>query len=365
MKDKLLQVGINTYKRLARVYTPLPRQIKIEVTRACNLRCAGCRRIFPESIANAPGPTHLTVDILEAVTEGLPIKVVRFTGDGEPLCNPYLRDLLTSLKIRGIRSMITTNATLLDRVWIRLLEDLGVFRVSVSFDGATKETFESLRGGADFDQVYEACQLLGQSRMQLYMNCLLSTDEVIEQLPSYLSMALEMGATGIHLMKFQSQEEGIWTPPDLSKHKGVLEWVGTKAKQVGLEVSAQYTTGPTFRECEDPYIAPWITLTGDVFPCVYMANMREYELYQGERMPVPWRNYVMGNLLGGTQAGDIWKNEAYKDLRRVLKATRKPNGYTTSTEAVLEVKKDMAYNPERERFSFCNACLCRWGESGL
>ena len=103
MNDKLLQKGINLYKVVNRWHTFMPRQVKVEVTKICNLHCAGCRRNFPESIANAPGPKHLVVGRLERVIKDLPIKVVRFTGDGEPFCNPHLDELLMALRRKGIK----------------------------------------------------------------------------------------------------------------------------------------------------------------------------------------------------------------------------------------------------------------------
>lgn len=361
MNDKLLQKGINLYKLVNRYHTFLPRQVKVEITRACNLHCVGCRRNFPESIANAPGPKHLTLDMLKDIIKDLPIKIVRFTGDGEPFCNPNFGHILAYLASMGIRSAITTNATWINRNWIEALEDSKVFRISVSFDGAVKETFEALRGGAKFEQVVEACKLIGKSKIQLYMNCLLSTDEVIEQLPKYVGLAKEVGATGIHIMKYQSQEEDTWNPPDLSKHGDMLEWVNLKARQVGLIVSAPYTTDPSFRECEDPFIAPWVALTGEVFPCVYMANMREYEVYQGEKIVVPWRNYVMGNI-NETPLRDIWKNEAFKELRQHLKIDRKfCSGGAVTPQDLLEEKKSEG----PDRFHFCTGCSCQWGESGI
>ena len=362
MKDKLLQVGIDTYKKAARYHTFLPRQVKVEVTRACNLHCIGCRRNFPGSIANAPGPQHLTFDMLKDIIKDLPIKVVRFTGDGEPLCNPTFHKILAYLYTKGVRTAITTNATLLNESWIRFLEQNKVLRVSVSFDGAKKETFEKLRGGADFNQVLEVCRLLGKSKIQLYMNCLLSTDEVIEQLPNYVELAKEVGATGIHLMKYQSQEENVWAPPDWSKHQGLLEGITKEAKKRGLLISAPYYGEPTFRECEDPYMAPWISLAGDVYPCVYMANMREYEVYLGEKIPVPSGYYIMGNIKD-TPLREIWYNRTYWELRDVLNTTRKTfTGKVISPKLLLKGKKIME---GKERFGYCHFCPCRWGESGI
>lgn len=362
MDSKIYQQAINVYKALSRRHVFDPRQVKIEATKVCNLTCAGCRRNFADSIANVPGPKHLTVDVLKTIIEGTKIKVVRFAGDGEPLCNPHLEHILEYLHSVKVKWAITTNGTLVDERWVRLAKRSGAIRVSISFDGVEKATFEKLRGGANYEQVLEVCKIISRNGVPLFMNCLLSTDEVIEQLPGYIQLAKSVGATGVHLMKYQSQDNTLWTPPNWSKHAGMLERITKEARKAGLVLSApSYNTCPTFRECEDPYIAPWVALTGEVFPCVYMANMREYEIYEEQKISVPWRNYVMGNI-NETPIRGIWRKEAYAELRTVLKQTSRKAGYQTGPSTLLLMKRAFKGN---ERFGYCFACPCRWGESGI
>ena len=361
MRDRLLQLGIDAYKWISRYHTFGVRQVKVETTKTCNLKCIGCRRNFAETLAKAPGPKNLTVGALWRICATTNMEIVRFEGDGEPTCNPNFRDLVSWCHKMGIRSAMTSNGTLLDEEHVRFLEENGMVRIHISFDGATKETFEKQRVGAKYQQVLNVCRLIGQSKIQLFLNCVPSTDAIIRELPDYVNLAKEVGASGILLIKFQA-DKGFGTPVDWSRYSGLLEEVKGEAKKKGLIFIGTGDTEPTFHECEDPYVCPYVTLDDSVYACAYMANMRTTEVYMGEVIPCPSSNYIMGNLNDGWMK-DIWRDGAYRELRQVLKRTSRPNRDKTSREALLGVKKE--FPKDNVRFQYCTHCLCRWGETGL
>ncbi len=362
MKDRLLQLGINTYKKIARHYTLMPRFVNVESTKMCNLKCPNCRRNYPAgSISTEPGPKHLTVGALWRIVATTPMEVVRFEGDGEPTINPNFKDLLRFCKQMGIRSAMTTNATLLDKDLVEFMEKHGMARIHVSFDGAEKDTFEKVRLGADYDKVLYNCKLLGKSGIQLFMSVVLSSDRIIEELPMYLELAQSVGTTGIHLMKFQQESLEFGNPPNLAKYKDVLRKFGEDVRSKDLVYAGTVTDNPTFMECHDTYVCPYVLLNDDVYPCTYIANLRRSEVYFGKEFSIPYSNYKMGNLKDNWMK-DIWKNEAYKELKYTLKATRHSNGTLMTPEDLLEMKKLVV---DISRFSYCVGCLGRWGESGL
>lgn len=275
--------------------------------------------------------------------------------------NPHFESLLRFCKRMGIKSMTTSNGTLLNEEWVKFLEESGMRRIHISFDGATKDTYERVKVGADYEKTLYNCGLLGKSKIQLYMNVVLFSDEIVEELPRYVELAKKVGATGIHYMKMQQDNLGFGSPPNLSLHRDTIRMFNELTKGIGLHIAGTCRDVPTFTACYDPFINPFVLLNNDVYACTYMANLRRFEVYQGETIPVPYRDYKMGNLEDNWMK-DIWRNDAYQELRQILKLTRKQEGYTTDPETLLEVKKEML---DKERFSYCNACLCRWGESGL
>lgn len=342
----------------------MPRSILIETTKDCNLKCPGCRRNYREgSISSEPGPQHLTVAALWRIIATTPCQLIRFEGDGEPLTNPFFGDLVKYLHKVGIKSAMTTNGTLLDEVWVKLLEENGMRRIHVSFDGATKNVYERNKLGGDYEETLRNCKLVGDSKIQLFMNIVLYSDETVEELPKYVELAKKVGATGVHYMKMQLDNLDFGNPPNLSVHLNTIKKFRKKAEEEGLMVVGTCSDTPTFVPCYDPYINPFVLLNNDIYGCTYMASLRRAEVYQDELIPTPYKNYRMGNLEDNWMK-DIWKNEAYKELRETLKDTIPNKGYRSiPPERLLELKK--ARLKSTGRFAFCQGCLCQWGESGL
>lgn len=82
---------------------------------------------------------------------------------GEPFLRPDFNDILRHFAARGIKLSIVTNGTLVDRYY----EDVpyeGLDRVSVSIDGASKETHEFIRGPNVFEKAKNAVRLFTKMR---------------------------------------------------------------------------------------------------------------------------------------------------------------------------------------------------------
>ena len=103
------------------------------VSRRCNLHCAHCYtdsfdRLYEGELTTAEAKA--VIDDLAAF--GAP--VILFSG-GEPLLRPDLPELVERAHLRGIRSVISTNGTLLIHAVAQELKELGVSYVGVSIDG--------------------------------------------------------------------------------------------------------------------------------------------------------------------------------------------------------------------------------------
>jgi len=257
--------------------------------------------------------------------------------------------------------MMTSNGTLLTDDYVRHLEQTGMKRIHISFDGVSKATYEKTKAGANFEKVLENCKRVGRSKIQLFMNVVLFTDEIVEELPAYVEQAKKVGATGVHYMKMQQDSLEFGHPPDLSKHINTIARFNKLTKEAGLRVVGTCTDKPSFTPCYDPFINPFVLLNNDVYACTYMANLRKHEVYQGELFDVPYKNYKMGNV-ADNWIRDIWYVPSYKELRARLKTNKRNfQGLLTSPPQVLEGKTTL----KEDHFAFCDYCLCQWGESGL
>ena len=359
-KNKLFRVAYRVYRDASRVYTFMPRQVRIEGTKLCNLRCVGCRRHLDGNMSKLPGDKHLTPERLKMICEALPqLKVALFAGDGEPTVNPHLKDLLYYLKGKGIRPTITTNGVFKDDGLIKVLEECGTFRISMSMTGATRETFEDLRIGAKFDIFINNLYALCRTKIPIYLNYLLLNQRVLDEVPELILIGKGAGVTGFSFMKPYISDNTFTSPNYINLRRGEDE-IKIRVKEVGLKYEGNLNLLPTFRRCYDPFVQPYTTLNGDVFGCQYLANQRREEWYMGRVIKLQPTNFIMGNMFKSS-IKDIWYGNAYKELRAYMRKTARPIGTKINRGELLEI----ALNPDRdERFAYCRGCLYRWKEAG-
>ena len=119
------------------------------ITAACNLKCLHC---YTNS-TSAHNPGELSTDQAKLVLDDLAafgVPVVLFSG-GEPLMRRDLFELLAYAASKGLRTVISTNGTLLEAEAGRRLKDLNVSYVGVSLDGigAANDRFRGVVGAFD------------------------------------------------------------------------------------------------------------------------------------------------------------------------------------------------------------------------
>ena len=81
---------------------------------------------------------------------------VKFNIRGEPLLHPEICDFVKYAKDKGLIDVyFNTNAMLLDGNMAKKLIDAGLDRLSISFEGYTRDVYEKYRLGSKFDTVLQ------------------------------------------------------------------------------------------------------------------------------------------------------------------------------------------------------------------
>jgi len=138
-----------------------PQQMEFSISNACNLECIMCRGLWSSAIRARreklpPMPRLYSNAFFESLWKYLPhVKWLKFLG-GEPfliaeyytLWNRMVADHLS------VPCHVTTNGTQYNRKVERVLEHIPM-SFSVSLDGVTKATLESIRVNAKYEEVME------------------------------------------------------------------------------------------------------------------------------------------------------------------------------------------------------------------
>lgn len=119
------------------------------ITSACNLKCVHC---YNDSGANVKS-RESTTDEAKAVLDdlaGFGVPSVLFSG-GEPLMRKDLFELLPYAVDQGLRTVISTNGTLINADKARQIKKIGVSYVGISLDGIGKvnDQFRGVDGAFD------------------------------------------------------------------------------------------------------------------------------------------------------------------------------------------------------------------------
>ncbi len=135
------------YRKKLRLTIP-PYFINLEPTGFCNLHCKVC------SYKQDRGKGYISLELAERAIENAAqfgVCEVRFFLAGEPLFHPHLGEMIAYAQKHGLRTMVHTNATILDQRRSEQLLESQLDALSLSFDGESAPEYESVRLGSQFE----------------------------------------------------------------------------------------------------------------------------------------------------------------------------------------------------------------------
>jgi len=126
-----------------------PTYIEIEPTKGCNLRCRMCHVSFMKEPLEYLDLDKVDFSFLKAGT------LVTLGAVFEPCIHPQINRLIDTLNKRGCRIVLITNGHNLHKKEIPALFDSDLEMVTFSFDGISKETYELVRVGGNFERTID------------------------------------------------------------------------------------------------------------------------------------------------------------------------------------------------------------------
>lgn len=127
-----------------------PFRLWIETASCCNLRCIMC----PDKELAGSQKGLMTLELFRKIIDECRFFVsdVYLHHRGEPLLNPALFAMIAYARQAGLKTRFHTNGTLLDEEKAARLLAAGPDLVSFSFDGFSREVYEKIRVGAEFEK---------------------------------------------------------------------------------------------------------------------------------------------------------------------------------------------------------------------
>ena len=311
-----LRVGYVAAERPLR----FPARLQIEATSQCNLRCPSCSH----AKENGNGQ-HLSEEAFRKILDDLPWSPARvvLSGVGEPLMNPQFFSLVDILAERKIKCEFYTNGTLLTpRVQDAILSRRNIEFISISCDSSRKETFESLRLGADFDKWKQSVQaFLLQAKQQrggtlMIEMMVVVSKQNLDEMRDIVRLAKDLGFGHVRALDpIPVDEIAMALCPSAAELSAAGRELVEAAADFGLKATCWFRQEPmppkALPHCLQPWEYMFIRSNGDVAPCcaVFGSERRGKD---GQRPRAGFRDHLARRALS-----EVSQHERIGDERPV------------------------------------------------
>ena len=210
-----------------------------EITRNCNLSCLHCRASATNGPYEGELETNKCLQVLDQIAEvGSPIVIL--TG-GEPLLRPDIFDITRYGTDQGLRMVMAPNGTLITDEIAKRLADAGIKRISVSLDGAAKETHDRFRGvdGA-FDGALKGIASAKTAGIEFQINTTI-TQHNLAEIPRIQELAVKLGAVAHHIFLLVPTGRGKYIIDQAitaEEYENTLNWFYDQQGKTPLQLKA-------------------------------------------------------------------------------------------------------------------------------
>jgi radical SAM protein with 4Fe4S-binding SPASM domain len=263
-----------------------PILVTIELTNVCNLKCIMC----PRTKGNRDygymdmGLFRKIVDEISGKAEMAYLHLF-----GESLMHPSLIECIRYAKSKGIATALSSNGSLLTEKMSKKIIEAGLDYLTLSFDGASRQVYEKVRVGADYEEIKKNIQRyieLNDGRTSTFLQ-LIKMDLNEAEIQAFKKMWKK------YRVNLMVKTFSYW----LGEDEELKQW----RKQKSGQDKKSNLLGRKLKGCELPWWQTVIHYDGTVVPCCHCYSHK----------------LVLGDAAKET-VGEIWNNEKYKRFRSDL-----------------------------------------------
>ncbi len=289
---------------------------QIEPTSHCNLQCEMCIR----KKIGVPIGTMSFKDFKRILEKLDSLSKIHLSGQGEPLLNKDLFNMIKYANKRGIIVFFTTNGTFLTKNIINKICEVDIGEIGISIDSTNKKKYEKIRKGAKFENVKKNVKNLVLELKKRKKKTIVSTSAVIlkeniKEIPEFVELANSLGIKKVGFQTIQEKEDYIDKYNSKIKTQTVSNF-NRKLKEKIKEakrIAKKHNMTVIFDEEKSPgCIWPWrsiyITWNGNITPCCKILD---------------YRKPFFGNILK-ENFWKIWNGKEYQLFRKLLRKRKAP-----------------------------------------
>jgi MoaA/NifB/PqqE/SkfB family radical SAM enzyme len=303
---------VRKFPRLA----PVPAYVEIEVTTICPRKCIMCEHTYWTDMEER----HLSFDEFKHILSQFPkLRWLHLTGEGSSFTNPDYPRMLEYAKSKNICVYLVDSFDHIPESAIEKLIDLKIEGVYISLDAATKQTYEKIRVGCDFDRVLKNVRkfiALKKERNSLLPEIsfrYIVMKHNVHEMPAVLDLIASLGPRKLLGEGGRVDFVGNLEFPevkDLSVYEltdDILTSVIQKTLKYRLNTFLSHTEvkkNPSINQCIC-WLEPYVMMGGDVIPCcnILMSNKRTI-----------LRQHSFGNIFKQSMQ-EIWDSERFRKFR--------------------------------------------------
>lgn len=266
-------------------------------TNRCNFRCTYCAHsLGAQGFRDTYGfePETMTMDTYRAAIDQLTefpdkLKTLSLTGQGEPLLNPRLPEMIAYAKKRQVSERIEfmSNGVLLREEMSQALVDAGLDCIRISLQGLSSEKYGKVCGvKLDFERFVEQIEWLYRHKKQCQV------------FVKIMDIALEPGEEQQFYELFSPIADRVYIEQCRPVYDGVAS-----TEQLSIQADRYGRVHAPRRVCPLCFFMLGIFPNGDVYPCEtiyrpeYLGNVhtdRLTDLWNGETLHRFWTMQLEG-----------------------------------------------------------------------
>ncbi|MDO8647802.1 MAG: radical SAM protein [Candidatus Diapherotrites archaeon] len=313
----ILNIGLRTVDaRLKPARTNfVPFTIQIDLTTNCNLKCKMCEHTYWKEKNR-----NLSLKEFKKIIDNIPsAALVNLTGRGENLMNPEIFKMIEYAKSKNIYVWFNDNMTLMHEANAKKVIDLGLDCIAISFDGATKKTYEHIRNGANFEKTIKNIKRLqelkkeaGTTKPELFL-VMIVMKENYKEMPRFVELAKELEIPEIVFagaLTFKGSKAKSLKENPKKELEEINRKTQEKADELGIKITLPLHEPKAFapKDCSYPWTTAYIDCYGNVIPCCFSTQRNDSKMH---------KESILGNAISQKFA-EVWNSEKYIGFRKKL-----------------------------------------------